>query len=185
MKLNNYNFHDCLMFITVVCWLAGSFLIGMGLQKVFSNQKIRKEYIKSELEWKQELAEGKDDAIVRDLKNQELIKNMNYVSLEQQIYFEHADAPGEARIANGINNSFSCTVRLVRDATGEVIYESGLIEPGHYIEKIHLTGSLKQGFYPCTAVWNFYTKGEEYAGETAWKVVVIIKSVDKRSRDNS
>lgn len=184
MKLNNNKFRYCLMLIAVICLLAGSFFVGMGLQKMFSNQKTRKEYAKSELEWKQELAEGEDDAIVRDLRNQELVKNMKYVSLERQIYFDHADAPGKARIANDIKNDFSCTVRIVRDATGEVVYESDLIEPGYYIEEVHLTGGLKQGFYPCTAVWSFYTKGEEYAGETAWKVVVIIKSANKKSREN-
>ncbi len=151
---------------------------------MFSNQKTRTEYAKSELEWKQELAGGEDDAIVRDLRNRELVKNMKYVSLERQIFFDHADAPGKARIANDGKNDFGCTVRIVRDATGEVVYESGLIDPGYYIEEIHLTGGLKQGFYPCTAVWNFYTQGEEYAGETAWKVVVIIKSADKESREN-
>lgn len=181
MKLNNNKMHSCFMFLTVICLLAGSFFVGMGLQKMFSNQQTRKEYAKSELEWKQELAEGEDDAIVRDLRNQELVKNMKYVSLERQIYFDHSDEPGEARIANDSKNNFSCTLRIVRDATGEVIYESGLIEPGYYIEEIHLTGGLKQGFYPCTAVWSFYTQGEEYAGETAWKVVVIIKSKNKAS----
>lgn len=69
------------------------FFVGMGLQKMFSNQQTRKEYAKSELEWKQELAEGEDDAIVRDLRNQELVKNMKYVSLERQIYFDHSDEP--------------------------------------------------------------------------------------------
>lgn len=181
MKLDNNIIRCGFMFLAVICLLAGSFFLGMGLQKMFSNQQTRREYAKSELEWKQELAEGEDDAIVRDLRNQELVKNMKYVSLERQIYFDHSEEPGEARIANDSKNNFSCTLRIVRDATGEVIYESGLIEPGYYIEEIHLTGGLKQGFYPCTAVWSFYTQGEEYVGETAWKVVVIIKSANKTS----
>ncbi|WP_312432222.1 hypothetical protein [Lacrimispora sp.] len=181
MKLNNNKIRCCFLFLAVIFLLAGSFFVGMGLQKMFSNQQTRKEYAKSELEWKQELYEGEDDAIVRDLRNQELVKNMKYVSLERQIYFDHSDEPGEARIANDRKNNFSCTLRIVRDATGEVVYESGLIEPGYYIEEIQLAGGLKQGFYPCTAVWSFYTQGEEYAGETAWKVVVIIKSANKTS----
>ncbi len=183
MKLKDNKFRYCLMLIAVICLVTGSFFAGMGLQKMFSNQKIRKEYIKSNLQWKQELAEGKDGAIVRDLRNQELIKNMKYVSMERQIYFDHSDSPGEARIANDRKNQFSCVVRIVRDATGEVVYESGLIEPGYYIEEIYLTGGLKQGFYPCTAVWSFYTKDEEYAGDTAWKVVVIVKSANKKSKE--
>ncbi|MBE7718094.1 hypothetical protein [Lacrimispora indolis] len=178
MKLNHCKNRYYLIFTAVACLLAGSFFAGMGLQKIVGSQKLRKEYATSELQWKQELAEGEDAAIVRDLRNQELVENMKYVSLERQIYFDYADAFGEARIANGSENKFSCTVRIVRDATGEVVYESDLLEPGYYIEKIRLAGGLKQGFYPCTAVWDFYTQGEEYAGETAWNVVVIIKSAN-------
>lgn len=176
MRLKKNKISGCLRMITITCLLTGAFFTGMGLQKMFNNQSIRQEYIKSELEWKQALVEGEDDAIVRDVRNRELVENMNYVSLEQQIYFDHANAPGEARIANDKKNKFSSTIRIVRDATGEVVYQSGLIDPGCYIEKISLTGDLKQGFYPCTVVWSFYTQGEEYAGETAWKIVVIIKS---------
>lgn len=176
MRLNCGSIRRCLMFITVISVFTGSFFSGMGLQKMFGNQKLRKEYLNSELEWKQELAEGEDNNIARDLRNRELVENMNCVSLERQLYFDHTDTLGEARIANDIRNKFSCSVRIVRDATGEVVYKSDLIEPGYYIEKIHLTGGLKQGSYPCTAIWSFYTQKEEYAGETAWKVVVIIKS---------
>ncbi|HBG13380.1 MAG TPA: hypothetical protein DDX68_20070, partial [Clostridium sp.] len=88
MKLKDNKFRYCLMLIAVICLFTGSFFAGMGLQKMFSNQKIRKEYTKSDLQWKQELAEGEDGAIVRDLRNQELVKNMKYVSMERQIYFD-------------------------------------------------------------------------------------------------
>ena len=176
MKLNNKNTRCRLMFVAVTCLLAGSFLVGMGVQKVLSNQKTRKEYLESELEWKQELAEGEEEAVVRDLRNQILVENMKYVSMERQLYFDHADAAGEARIANDEESALSCKATIVRDATGEVIYQSDLIEPGYYIEDIHLSGGLRQGFYPCTAVWSFYTQNEEYAGETAWKVIVIIEN---------
>ncbi|MGL6220498.1 MAG: hypothetical protein ACRC36_20795, partial [Lacrimispora sphenoides] len=70
MKLDNNKIRSGFMFLAVICLLAGSFFVGMGLQKIFSNQQTRREYAKSELEWKQELAEGEDDAIVRDLRNQ-------------------------------------------------------------------------------------------------------------------
>lgn len=176
MRRNGKISRYCLMFVAVSCLLAGAFLVGMGFQKMFSNQRTRKEYIESELEWKQELAEGEEGEIVRDLRNRQLVENMQYVSLERQIFFDHADAAGEARIANEEQSILSCKVTIVRDATGEIVYQSDLIDPGYYIEEIYLTGSLRQGYYPGTAVWSFYTQNGEYAGETACKVVLIIKN---------
>lgn len=157
-----------------VCLVGGAFFTGAGIQKIVSNRRIRKEYVESELRWKQKLAEGVVGEAARDLRNQSLVENMEYISMERQIYFEMASAKGMARIAIDSRSEFGCKVTIVRDATGEVLYESGLIEPGNYIEEIHLKGSLKKGYYPCTAVWEFYSEHDEYAGETAWKIVVIV-----------
>lgn len=154
----------------------GSFFMGIGFQRFFDNRKIRTEYQNSELEWKQELFEGLEEDAVRDLRNQALMENMQHVSMERQIFVEAAGAEGTAGISNSKESAFLCTLALIRDATGEIIYESGLIEPGYYIEAVRLGGELKKGYYPCTAVWSFYTEEEEYAGEAAWKIVVIIKN---------
>lgn len=162
------------MVLLVICLLGGAFFTGAGIQKMASNRKIRRDYVQSELQWKQDLAEGVDGEATRDRRNQALIENMEYVSMEHQIYFEVAKTKGTARISNDRQSKFHCRVTVVRDATGEVLYESGLIEPGCYIEEIHLKGSLKKGYYPCTTVWSFYSEHDEYAGETARKIVVIV-----------
>ena len=161
--------------IVTVLILAGAFLIGIGCYQFIDNRKLRKEYSESELLWKQELADGTDTDIVRDLRNQELIENMKYISMEYQIEIESAEEMGIASVSNDEMSRFGCIVTLLRDATGEELYQSGLIEPGYYIETIHLKGSLKKGYYPCTAVWSFYTDNGEYVGETAWKIVLIVK----------
>ncbi len=154
---------------------AGMFLTGIGFQRYLSNRTIRKSYENSDQIWKQELAQGMEQE-ARDTRNRELIRNMEYVSMESEVYFETAEAPGTARIANGAASIFGCTVTLFRDATGEEIYRSEMIEPGHYIEYIRINSGLKQGYYPCTAIWNFYTGEDEYVGETAGKVVLVIKN---------
>lgn len=176
MKKNFKNSHQGLMILVVICLFGGAFFTGAGIWKVVSNHRIRLEYVQSELQWKQDLVEGTEGEVARDQRNQSLIENMKYISLERQIYFEDARARGTARISNDNQSEFHCQVTMVRDATGEVLYESGLIEPGHYIEEINLKGSLKKGYYPCTAVWSFYSEHEEYAGETAWKIVIIVKN---------
>ncbi len=154
----------------------GSFLVGMGMQRYLGNRAIRDEYETSSLNWKRELLDGEDKEVLRDIRNRDLVEQMQYISMERQIFLESSLAAGTARIANDADCSYSCRVTIMRDATGEVIYQSGLLEPGYYIEEIYLTTDLRNGYYPCTAVWDFYTEDEEYAGETAWKIVVIIQN---------
>jgi len=174
MMQRKSSYRSKLAVLALLFLLIGMFLAGMGLQKYIVNQEIRNSYKNSSLIWKQEMAEGMDAEEARDLRNRQLVNSMNYVSMEQ-IYFDSADSFGEARISNGGESAFGCTVTLIRDATGEEIYQSDIIEPGHYIESILLAGSLKRGYYPCTAIFSFYTANDEYVGETARKTVVVIK----------
>jgi len=154
----------------------GAFLIGMGAGPLVLDRQIRREYESSSLNWKRDLAGGMDSKLVRDSRNEEILKNREQISIATEIVLEHGGAAGEVRIANGANGRFDCVMMIVNDATGETIYESGLIEPGHYVEYGSFHGSLTKGYYPCTAVGSFYTENGEYAGELAWKVAVIIKN---------
>lgn len=155
--------------------LAGAFFMGMGYQQMRENQRIIDEYENSSLRWKREIAGGMDMAEAKDLQNQILLENRAYVLIEKEIFFEDAQTRGEARISNGEGSVFSCTVTIFEDAGGEVLYESGLIEPGYYIEWIDLSRELKPVHYPCMAVWSFYSAEGEFAGELAEDVVVVVK----------
>lgn len=175
MKQWKEGYRGRLAVLALLFLLTGMFLAGMGLQRYIMNLEIRDSYKNSALIWKQEMAAGMEAEEARDLRNRQLIQSMDYVAIEQEIYFDHSDAPGEARIFNNKESAFGCTVTLIRDATGEEIYHSDIIEPGHFIESIHLKSRLKQGYYPCTVIWSFYMENDEYIGETARKTVVVIK----------
>ena len=152
---------------------AGAFFAGLGIGKTLMNVKLRQSYRESEVEWRKELAAGVEKSEVRDKRNAELSKSMGKVSMKQELYFPLDNMTANADIIVGEESEYGCIVSIIRDATGETLYQSGLIEPGKGIEEITLNTSLKEGWYPCTAVWEFYTSGDEYVGETAWKVVVI------------
>lgn len=166
----------CLLIIAASMILAGGFLTGYGVQQFLVNQYKIAEYEESNVLWKRKLAEGTRQDVAWDLRNLELIEHMKHISMERELFFEDGNETGEARISNGSDSMFASRVTLIRDATGEVIYQSGLIEPGYYIEKIRLESKLKKGYYPCTAIWGFYAQDTEYIGETAWKTVVVIKN---------
>lgn len=89
-----------------------------------------------------------------------------------------ADASGrcEARIENLAENTSSARVRILRTATGEVLYESGLIDPGHYVEYIDLRVRLIEGWYPCSVIWEFYAPDTRRpVGEAAQSAVLIVQ----------
>lgn len=154
--------------------LAGGFCVGAGLYKVSANFKLRNRYTDSVVEWRQDLAEGAEEREVRDRKNRTLAENMKYVSINRELLLADGGAETKADIAVDERSAFSCTVTILRDATGEALYRSGVIDPGHYITTIRLETTLSKGYYPCTAVWSYYAEEDEYVGETAWNLVVVI-----------
>lgn len=149
---------------------AGSFFLGIGIagftNKAAENDKTNNDASSYESINPHEL----------DLRNAVISKNMNYISLEKELVFEDTDSWGYAGIANGTESQLGCTLKLIQDETGDIIYQSKLLDPGYYIENIRLSADLKKGYYSCTAVWDFYDKETDCPiGSMASKAVVIIK----------
>lgn len=89
-----------------------------------------------------------------------------------------ADSSGRclARIENKPENENSARVQIVRIATGEVLFESGLIDPGYYVEYINLNTKLRAGWYPCRVVWEFYDFDTlQPVGKAAQSAVLIVQ----------
>lgn len=74
--------------------------------------------------------------------------------------FEYNGQRGRIGIENDEANQYSFQVTITEDATGDVLYESGLIDPGYYIEYIELNKMLPAGDYPATAVFTTYSLEE-------------------------
>lgn len=118
---------------------------------------------------------GSADPYKRDQRNAAIYSNMQYIHMERQIRFETGDQPGYAGIANEPESKLSCRITLIRDGTGELLYQSKLIDPGYYIDHIQLNTKLRKGYYPCTIVWEFYgSKTDLPVGSLAGKSVVIV-----------
>lgn len=146
--------------------------MGVGMSTVVENYKQEDPGWILEKDWRQEDEAGEQEL---DRINRELSESMEYITMQRELYAQEKELFAEAWISLDEKSGYGCTVTVSRDATGEVLYCSGLIEPGHHIKKIPLQSKLKKGYYPCTAIWSFYTEDDEYAGEIAWKVTVIIR----------
>ena len=107
---------------------------------------------------------------------QQLDASLSGVKIAEEMYAQ-ANGECEVRIQNLPENENSVRVSVVRSATGEVLYQSGLIDPGHYLEYVKLDTRLKEGWYPCRVMWEFYKPDtQEPIGKAAQSAVLIVKN---------
>lgn len=65
------------------------------------------------------------------------------IGIAAEPVFEEGGKKGKLGIENVPGNRYSLQIDLVLDDTGETIYQSGLIDPGYYIEYVELNKTLK------------------------------------------
>lgn len=65
--------------------------------------------------------------------------------------FEKSNSKGNLEIENPSYNVYPMAVRIYLDDTSQLLYDSGLILPNHYIQSAELDVQLPSGVYKCTA----------------------------------
>lgn len=89
---------------------------------------------------------GDDAAPVRDASETTAAFSINSImrfdspSSKAYIYFENPEGNGKY-----------LSLALVRDDTGQTVYQTGLLQPGTYVEQDALDAMLPYGEYACTA----------------------------------
>lgn len=106
------------------------------------------------------LLAGKTPTEMQDILNEKVAEGQVLVGIAAEPVFEFNGKKGRIAIENDVRNNYSFQVTLVLDATGEVLYESGLIDPGYYVEFIELDRRLESGDYPVTATFVTYSLTE-------------------------
>lgn len=91
--------------------------------------------------------------------------------------FKDGKSEGNLRIANPPYNKYAISVEIKLDSNGKTVFNSGKINPNHYIENAKLTKKLKAGEYDATAIINAYdTKTGDFKGTSAAKLVIKIEN---------
>lgn len=103
---------------------------------------------------------GKSQEEIDELLNAKVQEGMVNIGIAVQPIFEENGKKGRIGIENIKANRYSFQVRLVLDETGETLYESGIIDPGYYIEFIELNRKLQAGDYAATALFSTYSLDE-------------------------
>ena len=86
--------------------------------------------------------------------NEKVAEGMINISMNTAPYFEDGKAEGNVMIVNESINNYPQKVQIVRNDTGEHIYQSKAIPVGSKIERAALDVELPAGTYECTAMFH-------------------------------
>ena len=86
--------------------------------------------------------------------NEKVAEGMINISMNTAPYFENGKAEGNVMIVNEAINNYPQKVQIVRNDTGEQIYQSNAIPVGSKIERAKLDVALPAGTYECTAYFH-------------------------------
>lgn len=98
-------------------------------------------------------------------------------SINANPIFETGDAKGNILFENPTSNKKLTRVEVTRDDTGEMVYKSGLLEPGSYIPEARLSKTLEAGSYTCTAtIYAYKLEDESFIGKVAAGLTLTVKN---------
>ena len=86
--------------------------------------------------------------------NEKVAEGMINISMNTAPYFEDGTSEGNVMIVNESINNYPQKVQIVRNDTGEQIYQSNAIPVGSKIERAQLDVALPAGTYECTAYFH-------------------------------
>ena len=109
--------------------------------------------------------------------NQKVEEGMINISMNTAPYFENGTAEGNLMLVNESINNYPQKVQIVRNDTGEQIYESGAIAVGSKIERAKLDVVLPAGTYECTAYFhNLDPETGDIIGTAGAIITITIKN---------
>lgn len=103
---------------------------------------------------------GKTPTQMQEILDEKVKEGEVLIGIASEPIFEYGGQRGRIGIENDERNNYSFQVTLTLDSTGEVLYESGVIDPGYYVEFIELNRTLEAGDYPVTATFTTYSLTE-------------------------
>ena len=121
---------------------------------------------------------GKTDQEIADILSAKVAEGMVDIGIAAGPVFEHGGQKGRIAIENIAANHYSFQVDIRLDDTGDVIYQSGLIDPGFYIEYIELNKTLQAGDYQATAHFTTYSLDETEDKISEANVKIILHVMD-------
>lgn len=109
--------------------------------------------------------------------NNKVAEGMINISANTAPTFEDGASEGNLMLVNESINNYPQKVQIIRNDTGEQIYESGAIAVGSKIERAKLDVDLPAGTYECTAYFhNLDPETGEIIGTAGAIITITIKN---------
>ena len=109
--------------------------------------------------------------------NEKVAEGMINISANTAPIFEDGSSEGNLMLVNESINNYPQKVQIVRNDTGEQIYESGAIAVGSKIERARLNVDLSAGTYECTAYFhNLDPETGDVIGTAGAIITITIKN---------
>ena len=109
--------------------------------------------------------------------NEKVAEGMINISMNTAPYFEDGTAEGTVMIVNEAINNYPQQVELIRNDTGEQIFQSKAIPVGSKIERAALDAELPAGTYECTAMFhNLDPVSGEIIGTAGAIITITVKN---------
>lgn len=120
--------------------------------------------------------EGKTEAQIQAELDRVVEEGSMNISINTNPVFATGTAEGTLQIENSPANHYPQTVVISLDDTGEIIYESGLIEPNYHIQNDILLVDLEPGDYPATALFTAYDNSQDQnqLGQAVAKITITV-----------
>lgn len=120
---------------------------------------------------------GKSDEEIQAELNRIVEDGMFNISIGSQIIFPDGASEGAANIENIEANHYHMQVTITLDDTGKIVYKSGAVKPGQYLELITLLEDLDAGTYNATATFTALDlESLKAVGQTAAKITLVIEN---------
>ena len=119
----------------------------------------------------------KTEAEIQTELNRRIAESALAISINAKPEFENGTAKARLCIENSPANHYAVNVIIRLSDSGEKVYESGLIDPNHYVEYGTLSRNLPAGTYKATATFTAYTlEGEKEKGNSQVEMELIVKN---------
>ena len=145
--------------ILAVVGLAAALTLGIFTAvRMFHKPAQSKDDLKTGIVYDDSAVEGGWDNLspeeIAEKLNEKVAEGMINISANTAPIFEDGSSEGNLMLVNESINNYPQKVQIVRNDTGEQIYESGAIAVGSKIERAKLDVVLPAGTYECTAYFH-------------------------------
>ena len=178
-KQARLNIRVVLAVVFLVCAIgAGIFLITRLVSKPLAKEDARGQ---TGIVYDSSAVEGGWDNLspeeIAERLNQKVAEGMINISMNTAPYFENGASEGNIMIVNESINNYPQQVEIIRNDTGEQIYQSKAIPVGSKIERAALDVELPAGTYECTAMFhNLDPETGDIIGTAGAIITITIKN---------